>query len=157
MSPAKLLIGGILTAAALLGAAPAQASHHPCVRHPVDGPSGDRTLSCVERDLHNFQAVCDHDSDGNKAYGRYRLNGEHGYLLSAYDPDGAWGNCLHEGHWTWIAEFAICVQNQGCSCWKQTLSGACNSSGPEPVGASQRFKASAAGARMHGYGGARMS
>jgi hypothetical protein len=76
---------------------------------------------------HDNIAVCDGDPDGNKTYARYELaydnaSWDPNYRLTGYDEYGrnsAGEFCHHEGHWSPYRRIAICVQNEGCSAWKE--------------------------------------
>jgi hypothetical protein len=101
-----LCVAAIAVAAALGPAGSASAHQR------ITTLAGDGSYAVMLAD-HSYIFACDQDSDGNRAYLRYYVNG----VLQAplYDPDGAGGNCggtpINPGT---LDSFNICVQNEGC-------------------------------------------
>jgi hypothetical protein len=115
MRVTRWAIAPIVAAALWGGAAPAQAG-------TVEAVHADGSWVTVS-DKHAV-AVCDHDPDGHKTYARLWNWYEPDYFTSAHDTygrDAAGRWCLHFGVVGWgIRQFAVCVQFEGCSAWKQT-------------------------------------
>ena len=117
MKSVKLLVaaGAVAVALLVVPAAPAQAN---CATAYQGGSWA------TECDLHHV-AVCDNDPDGHLTYARLWNWYTGHYYLSGYDSygrDSAGQFCHHESTqgWGWF-QFAVCVQNEGCSAWKRAV------------------------------------
>jgi len=62
---------------------------------------------------HHWFKVCDFQTDGHKAYIRYRAYGLNDTRTWGYAPSGGCSGVQHESRW--ISTFVACVQYEGCS------------------------------------------
>jgi len=109
---------GVLVLVALASLAqPAAKAADTCVKHPSDA-----SVVCVRND-DTIVDVCDRDPDGHRAYARVvtRASGP-GFQSPYYDKNDSRPGCSNVPFSSKVVSVAVCVQQEGCSAFKQTAS-----------------------------------